>query len=436
MSHPNTSNPVVLVATTDRWYPTARLAMALARAGCTVDVVCPSGHPVRHTNVARRVHVYRGLRPLTSFREAIVAANPDFIIPGDDLSTWHLHQLHAQEQRNGEAGARICSLIERSLGTPESFAVVASRCEFMDLAREQGIRVPKTAVISSIHGLKECVSRIGFPVVLKANGTSGGDGVRMAATLEEAERAFRKLQAPPLLARAAKRALVDQDKTLVWPSLLRRRAVVNAQTFVAGTEATSAVLCWEGRVLASLHFAVVKKMYSAGPATVVRLVDHPEMSAAAETMVRRLKLSGVHGFDFMLEAGTGNAYLIEINPRMTQVGHLTLGPGRDLPAALYAALSGQAIQAAPKVTEKDTIALFPQEWTRDSESAFLQSGFHDVPWEEPALVDACVRKLRKQRVWYSQQTSSEARRPDALAGDGSSRRVPSQSQVASQSNTV
>ena len=55
-------------------------------------------------------------------------------------------------------------------------------------------------------------------------------------------------------------------------------------------------------------------------------------------------LSGLCGFDFMQEANTGKAYLIEINPRATQVGHLTLGGGRDLPAALYGAVTGQPIR--------------------------------------------------------------------------------------------
>jgi len=105
----------------------------------------------------------------------------------------------------------------------------------------------------------------------------------------------------------------------------------------------------------------------------------------------------------MLEADTGNAYLIEINPRSTQVGHLTLGHGRDLPAALYAAVSEQAVQPAPKLTEKDTIALFPHEWLRDPGSVFLQSGYHDVPWGEPELVRACIRKRLKQSAWYSQR---------------------------------
>jgi hypothetical protein len=164
---------------------------------------------------------------------------------------------------------------------------------------------------------------------------------------------------------------------------------------VAGREATTAVACWEGAVLASLHFEVVHKRDSAGPSSVLRLIDNREMSAAAEKMVQRLKLSGFHGFDFMLETRTGNARLIEINPRATQVGHLTLGPGRDLPAALYAALSGQDLHPAPKVTENDIIALFPQEWMRDPDSAFLQSAYHDVPWEEPELLRACARILRK-----------------------------------------
>jgi hypothetical protein len=120
----------------------------------------------------------------------------------------------------------------------------------------------------------------------------------------------------------------------------------------------------------------------------MRLIDSCEMSIVAEKIVRRLNLSGLIGFDFMLEEQTGNPYLIEVNPRATQVGHLTLGPGRDLPAALYAALTGEEIREAPKVTENRTIALFPQEWKRNPESPFLQSGYHDVPWEEPELIRA------------------------------------------------
>src|SRR2546425_11953922 len=181
------------------------------------------------------------------------------------------------------------------------------------------------------------------------------------------------------------------------------------------------------------------------------------MSVAVERMVRGLNLSGVHGFDFLLEAHTGNAYLIEINPRATQVGHLALGPGRDLPAALYAILAGKAVESAPKVTDNDTIALFPHEWIRNPTSAYLRSGYHDVPWEEPELLHACIRRFQKQSPWYYQQNwiqafstfrfrASVPAPPDAPAArlalrsrinpDFRSGRAPGQSHVPSRDGTI
>lgn len=386
--------PSVLIAATSRWVPTARLAMALSQAGFLVDAVCPARHPLGKIRALRQAYPYRGLTPLTSFAHAIAAAEPDLIVPGDDLATLHLQRLHQRAESHSE----LRRLIENSLGRAESFPTVQARTAFMELAEFAGVRVPKTAVIENAAALKKWVARMGFPAVLKANGTSGGDGVRIVRTLEEAERAFASLAAPPRLSRALKRAVVDRDKTLLWPWLRQRSSVVNAQEFVAGREATSAVACWKGRVLGSLHFEVVNKRDSAGPSSVVRVIENAEMSAVSEEMAGRLGLSGLHGFDFMVEAHTGNAYLIEINPRATQVGHLTLGPGRDLPAALYAAVSGHAVQAAPRVTENDTIALFPQEWMRDVESPFLRAAYHDVPWEEPELLQACLRLRRKPRA--------------------------------------
>jgi hypothetical protein len=400
--------PLVLIATTTRWIPTARLAVSLANAGCVVDTVCPSNHPLAGTDAIRKTYKYKGLDPLTSFEDAISAAKPDLIVPGDDRATQHLHLLYDRERRKGDVDNPLCALIQRSLGAAENFPVLYARTKFIQLAQEQGVRVPKTEIIRDHDDLKKWIAQTDLPVILKADGSSGGDGVRVARTFEEAKRALRFLQAPPLLARAVKRALVDQDRTLIWPSLLCRRSVVNAQAFVAGREATTSVACWKGEVLASLHFEVINKTVSSGPATVLRLIDNAEMSSAAEKMARRLNLSGLHGFDFMLETQTENAYLIEINPRLTQVAHLTLGPGRDIPAALFSAISGQPVSPSAKLTEENTIALFPQEWIRDPASPFLQSAYHDVPWDKPELIRACVRSRRKQAAWYSQQSRVQA----------------------------
>ena len=403
-----TVKPTVLVVTTRRWFSTARLAMALSQAGFTVDVICPTRHPVKTTTAVRRLHPYSGLAPLTSLLEAIAAAKPDLIIPSDDLASRHLHDLHGAELRDGNSGSSVCALIERSLGARDSFSIVYQRAAVLKLAREAGIRVPDSRVIRDQGDLARWIERMGLPVVLKSNGTSGGEGVRIVHTPEDAHDAFQVLSAPPPFIRAVKRALADQDLTLIPPMLLRRGCVVSAHTFVAGRDATSLVACCNGVVLAALHFEVINKQDSTGPASVLRVVDNPEMSDAAEKIVRRLNLSGLHGFDFLLEAETGKAYLIELNPRTTQVAHLRLGPGRDLPAALYAVVSGNVLQEAAKVTENETITLFPQEWTRNPESPFLLSGYHDIPWEEPELIRACLRRPWKWGAWKSQRTWAQA----------------------------
>jgi hypothetical protein len=375
--------------------------------------------------VVRRTHAYRGLQPLASFSDAIVAAKPDLILPGDDLSTRHLYDLYDQKRHSGKEGELICALIERSLGPSESFPVMHERARFMELAQAEGIRVPETRVIENIAELRKWLGRAGFPAILKANGTSSGVGVRIVHTAKEAEVAFRKLQAPPILARAAKHALLEHDRSLVWPSLLRRRFTVNAQAFVAGCEMTSILACWKGDVLAGLHFEVlVKQQEGVGPASVMRLIEHPEISAACAKMVRRLNLSGLHGFDFVVEQRTRNAYLIEMNPRATQVAHLTLGPGRDLPAALCAAISGSRIRESARITENDTIALFPQEWIRNPASKFLRSAYHDVPWGEPQLIRACVRKQHDWSLLFSRRKHVDRAFLEGHAPDPEVHRLP------------
>ncbi len=400
--------PTVLIATTTNWVHTARLALALAQAGFWVEALCPPAHLVGKTQAAHRIHTYQWLTPLRSLLRAIAASVPDLIIPADDLAAHHLRELYRRRELHSRDTVDIRSLLERSLGSPEFFSIAQSRAGFMDLAREEGLRVPQTAVMKTHEDISDWIVRVGLPSVLKADGTSGGDGVRVVRTAAEAQRAFRKLQAPPLAARALKRALVNRDRTLLWPLLLRHRPTVIAQAFVPGHEATSTIACWKGTVLASLHFEVLRKCSAAGPATVVRLIENAEMSTAIEKIVRRMGLSGICGFDFMLQAGTGNPYLIEMNPRATQVGHITLGAGRDLPAALYSAVTGHPSRLTPALTENDTIALFPHEWARDAESEFLRTAYHDVPRDTPELVHACIRRGRKQRAWYSRDDANRA----------------------------
>jgi hypothetical protein len=137
---------------------------------------------------------------------------------------------------------------------------------------------------------------------------------------------------------------------------------------------------------------VVAIGYELGPSTVLRRIHNATMDRTAEILASRLNLSGFYGLDFILEEQTGMAWLLEMNSRATQIPHLALGPGHDLPAAAFAAVTGLPVRPRPAVTNAETIALFPQEWNRDPTSPLIRSAYHDVPWESPTLVRACIAR--------------------------------------------
>jgi ATP-grasp domain len=390
-------NPHVLLATTCRWFSTARLAVAFANFGCRVEVVCPSGHPLLKTNAISQHYRYHGVRPLDSFRAAIRGGEPDIVIPCDDLATLHLHHLYFDEACSSD----ICALLERSLGRPDNFPLIDSKSRFMTLAAEQDVRVPDTSVVESLTDVRAWLDQNGLPAVLKADGTWGGVGIRIAKSVQEAERAFQRLKARPLAARALKRAIANRDTTLLLPYLRRDRAIVSIQRYVSGRDATSTVASWQGSVLAGLSFEVLEKGDPTGPSSVLKVVENREMSAAVKKMVARLGLSGFYGFDFVIEERTGNAYLIEMNPRATQTSHLCFGPGRHLTASIFAALQEQPVREMPSVTEKDTIALFPQEWHRSPKSEYLRTAYHDVPWDQPELLRTSIKSRTREASWWS-----------------------------------
>ena len=327
-------------------------------------------------------------------------AQPDVIVPCDDLSAIHLHRLYLDLSQPGKTETRTIAVLRRSLGPHTSFPILDSRSNLMVLARSLGVRVPESSVVTK-DNLTEWLSRNGLPAILKADGSAGGRGVQVVRTVSRAQQAFAELSAPPIAARAIKRALCDQDRTLLTPWIQRRAPVVNAQVLVPGRDATISVACWEGEIVAALAVEVIKTQSPGGPSSVLRLIDSPEMSRSAEKIVNKLALSGLLGFDFILGEQNGYATLIEMNARATQICHLPMGTHHDLPVALSAIAGGDPIPATNPISDRAVIALFPQEWGSDPTSAYLSTAYHDVPWQEPRLVKACIDFYTAQRTWYS-----------------------------------
>ena len=380
--------PGILIASTSRWFSVARIAMAFGRERFNVDAVCHPGHPVLSTRALRKSYSYNALTPLHSFRTAILSSKAELIIPCDDLAMHHLHRLYelSMNSNGADDSKHLCKVLECSLGNPAGYSITESRDNFMAAVYQEKIRAPETKTLASAEEVETWLSKFGFPAVLKADGTSGGEGVKVVHTLQEARRAYRTLHAPLATIVVAKRACLDRDWNCVRPWLAQRKRAVSIQSFVTGLDANMAIACWQGEILSSISVKVLQTWKPKGPATIVRLLENNEMYQAAEKILRKLKFSGLCGLDFMIDKTTGAAYLIEMNARATQTCTLQLGPGRSLITSLCSALTGQPMQETPSKIHGETIALFPLAWHGDTSSQLFQSAHQDVPWEEPELV--------------------------------------------------
>ena len=392
-------NPRILLAATLRWPLAARLAMALHKLACPIHVWCPAGHPLERMHIAERIHRSSALAPRRSLQTAIRAAAVDFIIPCDDDAAVLLHHLHAFSDKSGlaspaEAAAR--TLIERSLGTPASCSLATNRNDLMHLAGSAGLRVPLTRALDSPAALDDWAAQHRFPAVLKIDGSWGGLGVTVVHDIQQAQRALQAAMRPSVT-RALTQLILRRDPSYLLRCLRGARPAVTIQKFITGRPANCAVACWQGEVLAGISVVAIQSQGPIGPATVVQVIKNEEMSETARRLVRVLGLSGLYGMDFVIEASTGAAYLIEVNPRATPISHLALGAGQDLPAALCAQLRGELPSAEAPVIRNDVIALFPGEWRRDPQSPYLYNAIHDVPWDNVELMRDCTEPLWETR---------------------------------------
>jgi hypothetical protein len=377
----------VLISTTVCWPSAARLAGAFAKCGCAVDALFPDDHPLGASRYPAGRHLYRPLRPLRSLRRAIEKSGPDLVVACDDRAVAHLLRLYAWARERADRA--VCDLIKHSLGTPRYYAQLSSRSGFIAAALEAGIAAPQTIPIQTECDVDAALAALGLLAVLKLDASWGGDGVVLLRTAGEAKSAWRRLGRPPSRLRSLARAARRGDAHFLLAALDPPHPSLSLQRHIAGRPATTSFACWQGEVIAANHFDVLETSGTRGPASVVKRIDDPAMDRAARKLARRFELSGLHGLDYVRDEA-GAVHLIEINPRATQTTHLAFADGCDLVAALVSHAGNADRTERSAAPTGDLVALFPQEWTRDRSSPWLGAAYHDVPWDDPRIIDACL----------------------------------------------
>jgi hypothetical protein len=378
------------VAATVRWPTGARLALALERAGFAVDAIYPPEHPLGSTRAVQNRYTYSAIDPLGTLTRAMLASEPSMVIPCDDRVVGHIHAIYDRCRDTSGGVSSLGSLIERSLGDPAFYATTTSRAALMQLARQEQVQVPQGRAVASVQDLRSACNEIRLPWVMKVDGTWGGGGIKIVRSIQAAERSLRAM----VLNQGAKRLnhlIIHRDRFLLRDLVRNPFPSVTLQQFIHGHPATSLVACWKGEILAQINVEVLGAQGETGASTIVRVIDHAEMDGAAARLVRRLGLSGFCGFDFMIETASRRCFLIEMNPRNTQLGHLNLGHGRDLTAALYARIVNAPVRQHPVTTDSALIAFFPQAERFNPFSLHLRSAYLDVPYEDLGLLRELAR---------------------------------------------
>ena len=367
----------------------------------------PPGHPAGLSRYLAQNHRYRALAGLNCLGAAVTAAEPDLVVPLDDRAVALLLALAARAPASGTT-----ALVERSLGNARAYETVLSRNGFLAAAHANGIRTPTSCAVHREEDLLPALEQTGLPAVLKADGTWGGDGVAIVHDRDEALSAWRRFAQRPSMLRSLLRAIRRADAHF----LLHAVPTLSVQQYVPGTAATTSLAAWKGRLLAANHMEAVITRGAGGPCSVLRRIDNAAMGEAALQLAAHFGLSGLHGLDYVMDR-EGEPWLVEINPRATQSSHLSFGPGHDLVAAL-ASKAGGSLRSARECVAADTVALFPQEFLRDAASPWLKSAYHDVPWDDLAMVRNWV--TAPEAIWRaeadkpSKSAPSYGPRPPAL----------------------
>ena len=331
--------------------------------------------------------------------EVLETSRPVLAIPCDDPARYLLTEAYARLVAKGRTNA--AEIIARSLGDPTRFLEAEERARVLATMKKHGVRMPRTRALLSIGDVDAAFAEFSTPLVIKRDRTWGGEGVEVCATVEQARRAFVRMNDEKPWRRALAKMFWERDLVALPQALAQRPTAIVAQEYIEGEPANCVAACWNGEVVAELSVqAEEMNPRPIGPSTVVRIIDNAEMRQTAVAVAREFGLSGICGFDFMIQAKTGNAYFLELNARATPTSHIGRGPSADLGRAL-ARRCGLPFDEddAPARDLTMSIPLFPSEWVRDPTSRHLAS--IAPPWDDPALmagfaIDFALRASRNK----------------------------------------
>lgn len=388
---------VILLATQRSHWGACRFASAFRAAGFRVTIVAGRGSLIAQgrDRAADRFVPLRAIRFIPWMRadleRAVALGSGGRIVPTDERAFALLARLIEDDEKTpGSISPLLRATIEASVGDIRTLPLRGHKTEIQGLARRLRLAVPAGALPSSAEQAAAAAAEFGYPVLLKLPTGAGGGGLSICKDEEGLLHHFERLNRPPSVLKQLRRRLLRRDWYVTTPQPY-------LQKLVAGQTGITCAYAENGRTIAVLSALSLAQRAPTRPCTAIRLLRHPSMEEATMKLVAALGASGFISFDFILDEATGEALVLECNPRPIQM--MPLGPrvGVDLCRAMAEAMRGTIGGPVAQARSEENVALFPQEWLRDPASTLLSSAFHDVPWNEPALLRAMMARAQRNK---------------------------------------
>ncbi|NEW83698.1 MAG: ATP-grasp domain-containing protein [Mariniphaga sp.] len=228
----------------------------------------------------------------------------DLIIPNFDAELFNFIKLR---DKLNEAGI--------STFLPELAQFEArDKLKLYEFGKKHGLTIPRDKIIHQVKDLTEAAESLGYPMVVKGKFY---DAI-VANTLEQAQRAFYKIQAK-------------------WG------LPIIVQEFISGTEINVAALGdGEGNAISVIP---MRKLYitDKGKAWAGITLDDVSLIELARKFVKITKWRGGCELEIM-QSSDGKPYIMEVNPRFPAWIYLTAAAGQNQPAALVKMALGEKVE--------------------------------------------------------------------------------------------
>jgi predicted ATP-grasp superfamily ATP-dependent carboligase len=313
------------------WFPSKPLACvmgdmdlvrALGLAGIRCAVVTRPGGPTLYSRFTRTALCWEDFsEPADEAVEVLVrfgAAQPEPPALFYDTDSQVLLVSRYRE--------RLAKAFRFVIADPVLVEDLVDKSRFQVLAERLRLPVPATRRINPIAGTSPVDVDLRFPVILKPlmrrkpwNAIGGSGKARQLDTPE----ALREL----------------------WPRLVSVGMPLMVQEMIPGPESCiesyHVYVDQQGQIVADFTGRKLRTYPEfGGDSTALTITDAPDLSAQGRELVQRLNLRGVAKLDFK-RGPDGRLHLLEVNPRFNLWHHLGAIAGVNLPALVYADLTGQ-----------------------------------------------------------------------------------------------